>query len=60
MCKCNVASAVNIFAAQEQHMTGLMENITEVTGEEDLQPLKDDFIEAFKLYSRMRMCTYLV
>ena len=60
MCKCNVASAVNIFAAQEQHMAGLLQNITEVTGEADLTPLNEAYIEAYQMWARMRMCTYLV
>ena len=46
MCKCSVASAVNIFAAQEQHLSGLLQNIEDVTSEEDLAPLKVAYIDA--------------
>ena len=60
MCKCNVASAVNVFAAQESRMSGLLQNIVPVTGEDEQAELKDTFRAAFKNWSRMRMCTYLV
>ena len=60
MSKCNVASVVNIFAAQEQHLPGLLQHIEDVTSEEDMAPQKVAYIDAYKLWARMRVSTYLV